>query len=103
MAERIFGVSVVNSDGKAVAVRYLGEQHVREDLGRIPTLQDWLMNLKSEPWMYGRKLELEKEPGQLRSCLSDLDLTVAGRQQRGTDKSLSMPPSSREASLGSLG
>jgi hypothetical protein len=36
LAERIFGVAVVNSDGKQVPVRYIGEQHVKEDLGRIP-------------------------------------------------------------------
>ena len=42
LAEKLFGVAIVNSDGKKVPVRYLGEQHVREDLGRIPTAQDWL-------------------------------------------------------------
>lgn len=63
MAERLFGTSVVNSDGRVVAVRYLGEQHVREDLGRIPTLQDWLLNLKPAPWMYGQKLDLEERDG----------------------------------------
>jgi len=31
LAERIY-----------VPVRYLGEQHVKEDLGRIPTVQQWL-------------------------------------------------------------
>ena len=61
MAERLFGASLINSDGRVVAVRYLGEQHVREDLGRIPTLQDWLVNLKPASWMYGQKLELKKE------------------------------------------
>jgi hypothetical protein len=59
LAEQLFGVSIFNSEGKIVPVRYLGEQHVREDLGRIPTLQDWLVNLKPVPWMYGRKLEVE--------------------------------------------
>ncbi|HEX5481710.1 MAG TPA: hypothetical protein VFZ08_03690 [Terriglobia bacterium] len=71
MAERLFGASLVNSDGRVVAVRYLGEQHVREDLGRIPTLQDWLVNLKPAPWMYGQKLELENEVGQPSSGQSD--------------------------------
>jgi hypothetical protein len=27
-----------------VPVRYVGEQHVKEDLGRIPTAQDWLLH-----------------------------------------------------------
>lgn len=51
MAERTFGVTITNSDGKKVPTRLLGEQHVREDLGRIPTVADWLRNLKPEPWM----------------------------------------------------
>ena len=35
LCERIFGVAITNSDGRQVPVRYIGEQHVREDLGRI--------------------------------------------------------------------
>jgi hypothetical protein len=56
LAERIFGVAIRNSQGKDVHVRYIGEQHVREDLGRIPSFQDWAMRIKPEPWMYGQKL-----------------------------------------------
>lgn len=56
LAERIFGVTIRSSQGKAVPVRYIGEQHVREDLGRIPSFQDWAKNIKIEPWMYGQKL-----------------------------------------------
>jgi hypothetical protein len=55
LAERISGVTVRNSDGAEVAVRYLGEQHVKEDLGRIPTVQDWLTRIRPESWMYGRR------------------------------------------------
>ena len=29
MAERIFGVTIVNSAGRVVPVRYIGEQHVK--------------------------------------------------------------------------
>ncbi len=54
MAERIFGVTVTNSDGKQVPVRYIGEQHVREDLGRIPTVADWASQIVPQSWMYGR-------------------------------------------------
>ena len=57
LAERVFGVAIVNSDGKQVPVRYLGEQHVREDLGRIPTAQDWLSHIKPARWMYGHRLD----------------------------------------------
>jgi hypothetical protein len=55
LAERLFGVAIVNGDGKQVPVRYVGEQHVREDLGRIPTAQDWLLQIKPQRWMYGQR------------------------------------------------
>jgi hypothetical protein len=29
---------------------------VREDLGRIPSFEDWAKNLKLESWMYGQTL-----------------------------------------------
>ena len=45
LAERLFGTTVTNSDGKKVSVRDLGEDHVIEDLGFIPTLQDVLKDL----------------------------------------------------------
>jgi hypothetical protein len=51
-AERVFGVAIVNSDGRTVPVRYIGEQHVKEDCGgRIPTVSDWFRNIRPEVWM----------------------------------------------------
>lgn len=51
-AERVFGVTIINADGKHVPVRYIAEQHVREDCGgRIPSLADWLSRIQPEPWM----------------------------------------------------
>ena len=57
LCERIFGVAITNSEGKKVPVRYIGEQHVKEDLGRIPTAQDWLSQIKPTSWMYGQRFE----------------------------------------------
>jgi hypothetical protein len=57
LAERFFGVTIVNSDGERVPVRYVGEQHVKEDLGRIPTVQDWLSQISPQRWMYGQRFE----------------------------------------------
>ena len=51
MAERLFGRFIINSDEREVPVRFIGEQHVMEDLGRIPTVADWLMQIKPESWM----------------------------------------------------
>jgi len=51
LAERIFGPTLTNSAGRIVPVRVLSEQHVKEDLGRIPTVQDWLECLAPQSWM----------------------------------------------------
>jgi hypothetical protein len=61
MAEKIFGSTITNSAGRVVPVRYVGEQHVSEDLGRIPTVADWLLNIRPESWMLGSQKNLEKE------------------------------------------
>lgn len=49
--EKIFGITITNADGKHVPVRLIAEEHVKDDLGWVPTVQDWLCNLKIEPWM----------------------------------------------------
>lgn len=53
LAERVFGTTITNSDGKRVPVRDLAEEHVIEDLGFIPTMQDYLQHMTLEPWMGG--------------------------------------------------
>jgi hypothetical protein len=48
-----------------VPTRLVAEQHVLEDLGRVPSLSEWLENLRPRPWMdRPRKLsrELESRP-----------------------------------------
>lgn len=49
--ERFFGVTVANSDGRQVPVRWVAEQHVTEDHGVIPEAADWLRTITPEPWM----------------------------------------------------
>lgn len=48
--EQLYGVTVVNSDGKSVPVRLIGEQHVTEDCGFIPTVEDWLKGIPHDTW-----------------------------------------------------
>ena len=50
----IFGTTLTLSTGRVLPVRFIGEQHVLEDLGRIPTIQDWLGKIQPESWMLGR-------------------------------------------------
>lgn len=41
--EKIFGASFINSDGKTVYTRYVGEQHVKEDCNNyIPSAKEWV-------------------------------------------------------------
>lgn len=54
IVEKVFGVVITNSDGKEVSVRDIAEDHVIEDLGRIPTIENWLSELPIQPWMAGR-------------------------------------------------
>ena len=60
MAETIFGHTVTLSTGRVIPVRWIGEQHVREDLGRIPSFADWVRAIRPEPWM-GRATTLGLE------------------------------------------
>lgn len=64
-AERVFGHLIKNSDGKQVPVRYVCEQHIMEDCGGvIPSVSDWLRNLKQEPWMSrGYRIEASDKEG----------------------------------------
>lgn len=60
-----FGTTITISTGKEIPVRWIGEQHVLEDFGRIPTMADFLRHMTVETWMVrgARRLsvELEKE------------------------------------------
>lgn len=58
LAERIFGTTITNSAGRQVPVRFIGEQHVKEDLGWIPSMQDWFRHIRPAPWM-GKAGKLE--------------------------------------------
>ena len=59
-AERSFGQTITIATGRVIPVRWIGEQHVIEDCGRIPTLSDWLRCIAPEPWM-NRPRKLARE------------------------------------------
>lgn len=59
MCEKLFGVTITNSDGRVIPVRLIGEQHVAEDFnGRIPSAADWVRCIHPERWM-GKVEKLE--------------------------------------------
>jgi hypothetical protein len=55
LCEQQFGLNIVNSDGRTVSVRDIGEQHVIDDMGRIPTIQDYLQEMPFYSWLGGTK------------------------------------------------
>ena len=55
LCEDEFGLWIVNSDDQRVPVKSIAEQHIREDLGFIPTLQDWYKHIRPQPWMASTK------------------------------------------------
>ena len=59
--ERVFGKTITNSDGRILPTRYIGEQHVLEDVGHIPSLQDWLEPIQAQPWMHNRPQHTDKD------------------------------------------
>ena len=59
--ERVFGHAIKISTGRMIPVRWVGEQHVKEDCGFIPTMQDWFCNIKMQRWMGEPPVKLEKE------------------------------------------
>jgi hypothetical protein len=77
MLEALFGPTLTSSAGRVIPVRLIGEQHVLEDLGRIPTVQDWLGKIQPEPWMLGRdRFPTPPEPsGQVQASHERIELT----------------------------
>jgi hypothetical protein len=65
----VFGSVITLSTGRVIPVRWIGEQHVREDLGFIPSFADWVKAIRTEPWM-GRAVKLDAE-SQAVSCDPD--------------------------------
>lgn len=53
LLEKMYGDYFVNSHGKEVPIRKIGEQHVLEDLGQIPSLYECLLYTPDQSWLGG--------------------------------------------------
>lgn len=61
LCEQVFGTSIRReSDGHRVQVRDIAEHHVIEDMGFIPTVQDYLAELPFYSWLGGREKKKRK-------------------------------------------
>lgn len=63
VVERVFGHTIVNSDGREVSTRDVAEQHIIEDLGFLPSLEDYLDELPLSKWHGGiHRLPKDERP-----------------------------------------
>ena len=53
LVERMFGRTRRNSDGREYSPRDIAEDHIQQDLGFIPTMEQYLNNMAIQPWMSG--------------------------------------------------
>jgi hypothetical protein len=53
LTERVFGATITNSVGKQICVREIVIDHVIQDLGFIPTMEQYLKHMSLEGWMSG--------------------------------------------------
>lgn len=60
IAERVFGKNIRNSDGKLVSVRDVAEQHILDDMGRIPSVSDYLNGMPFYDWLGGKKVKSKR-------------------------------------------
>jgi primase-polymerase (primpol)-like protein len=55
VVEQVFGRTRINSDGKEYSTRDIAEEHILQDLGFIPTAEQWLNNMTLQKWMSGER------------------------------------------------
>lgn len=72
--EHEFGEVITISSGRVVPVRPIGEQHVLQDLGFIPSFADWVRCIRPQPWM-GRAQPIHRDvdPFAAASCAATDD------------------------------
>jgi hypothetical protein len=63
MLETVYGPTLTLSTGRIIPTRWVGEQHVKDDLGFIPSFADWMRAIRPLPWM-GRAGSLDDRPEQ---------------------------------------
>ncbi len=96
IVEKVFGTTIVNSDGEEVSTRDIAEEHILEDLGRIPTLQDWLSEMNFQEWMMSPELRINYQDPNKNPCveikLEGSDINEKERSQIKTTEQVKFDP-----------
>ena len=77
MLETIFGPTITLSTGRVIPTRYVGEMHVQQDLGFIPSFADWMRAIRPLPWM-GRTGRLDDRPDHATAEPAERESGTAG-------------------------
>lgn len=65
LLQQVFGKTLTLSSGRGIPTRWLGEQHVREDLGYISSFADWARAMRPDPGRAARRrLKRRSSPWQ---------------------------------------
>ena len=60
VAEMTVGTYFKNGEDKILSTRDIAEEHIIEDMGRIPTVQDYLQGMPIYDWLGGRPASIRK-------------------------------------------
>lgn len=88
-----------------VPIRWIGEQHVREDCqGRIPSLADWLGRIQPAQWMANGQIEsaaeiIDKDPRVVWKQAVASDATTLGFRDWLAARSLTAAAGGRKLAL----
>lgn len=82
--QRILGIKVPTetpvtiplSNGKSVPIRLIAEQHVIEDCGFIPSIEDYLKELPRQGWMGRAAMKLSRILDNAEGVVPDLPVPV---------------------------
>ena len=70
MLKRVFGPTISLSTGREIPTRWVGEQHIQQDLGFRPVLRRLDARHRPLPWM-GRAGRLEDRPHRAATLPAD--------------------------------
>ena len=64
VVQETFGIYFENSEGRTIATRDIAEEHIVQDLGWIPTVQDYLQHMPMDDvaWVGGMRRKMREVP-----------------------------------------
>lgn len=74
VCEQVFGEVIENSEGKIIEVRYIAIYHIKEDCGYVPTIKEWLFDLRPKKFSLNFKLERDDNKTETTETKEEISL-----------------------------